>query len=125
MFDSGKAELKKEAFPVLDKVAGILKKEVPDKNIGIGGHTDNVPIQYSNWKSNWELSAARATNVLHYLEEKGVSPRRLSATGYGEYRSVTSNKTSVERAENRRVEIIILPEYGRKSVLRGKESAIK
>jgi len=125
LFDSGKAKLKKEAFPVLDNVAAIIKGEVPDKNIGVGGHTDNVPIQYSNWKSNWELSAARATNVLYYLEEKGVSPRRLSATGYGEYRPVTLNKTSQERAGNRRVEIIILPEYGRKPVLKGEESAIK
>ena len=125
LFDSGKAKLKKEAFPVLDKVANIIRSEVPDKDIGIGGHTDNVPIQYSTWASNWELSSARATNVLYYLEGKGVLPQHLSATGYGEYRPVTSNKTAVERAENRRVEILILPAYGREQILQGQESDIK
>ena len=125
LFDSGKATLKKEAFPVLDKVADIVKSEVADKNIGIGGHTDNVPIKYSAWKSNWELSSARATNVLYYLEEKGVLSKRLSATGYGEYRSLASNDTADGRLKNRRVEIIILPEFTREGARDAKESAIK
>jgi chemotaxis protein MotB len=111
LFDSGSAELKREAFPVLDKVVKVVKREVPDKKIGIGGHTDNVPITYSNWASNWELSTARAMNVLHYMESKGVSPDRLSATGYGEHHSIASNATESGRARNRRVEIVILPEY--------------
>lgn len=111
LFDSGKADLKKEAYPVLDKVAYIIKDKVPGKNIGISGHTDNVPIKYSGWKSNWELSSARATNVLYYLESKGVSPKRLSATGYGEHRSLASNATAEGRSKNRRVEIVILPEF--------------
>ncbi|MGB3112323.1 MAG: OmpA family protein, partial [Candidatus Omnitrophota bacterium] len=75
------------------------------------GHTDNVPITYSNWASNWELSTARATNVLHYMESKGVSPDRLSATGYGEHHPVASNAAETGQARNRRVEIVILPEY--------------
>ena len=111
LFDSGKADIKPEAYPVLNNVASVIKSKVPDKNIGVSGHTDNVPIKYSNWKSNWELSTARATNVLHYLEEKGVSPDRLSAIGYGQHRPVDSNKTAEGRAKNRRVEIVILPEY--------------
>jgi len=111
LFDSGKAEIKKQAFPILDKVASVIKSEVPEKNIGVGGHTDNVPITHSAWKSNWELSTARATTVLHYLESKGIPPKRLSATGYGEYRPIASNDTAVGRAKNRRVEIVILPEY--------------
>jgi len=111
LFDSGKAQLKEDAFPVLNKVADIITSKVPDKNIGVAGHTDNVPITHSSWKSNWELSTARATNVLHYLLEKGVLSERLSATGYGENRPVASNSTSAGRARNRRVEIVILPEY--------------
>lgn len=114
LFDSGRAEVKSSARPVLNKVAVIVNDEVPNKKIGVTGHTDNVPIRQSNWKSNWELSTARATNVLHYLESKGVSPRRLSATGYGEYRPVASNSTAKGRAQNRRVEIVILPQFEEK-----------
>ena len=111
LFDSGKAEIKRQAYPVLDKVIRIIKTKVSDKNVGIGGHTDNVPITYSKWDSNWELSTARATNVLHYMMKKGVSPDRLSATGYGEHHPVASNTTDAGRARNRRVEIVILPQY--------------
>ena len=111
LFDSGKAEMKEDAKPVLDKVATIINNKVPGKNIGVSGHTDNVPITHSNWKSNWELSASRATNVLHYLAKKGVLPNKLSATGYGEHRPVATNATASGRAKNRRVEIVILPEF--------------
>jgi len=111
LFDSGKADIKTDAYPVLDNVASVIKSKVPDKDIGVSGHTDNVAIKYSNWRSNWELSTARATNVLHCLEKKGVSPERLSAIGYGEHRPIDSNKTAEGRAKNRRVEILILPEY--------------
>jgi len=111
LFDSGKADIKSSAYPVLDKIAAAIKRDASGKNIGVAGHTDNVPITYSGWKSNWELSTARATNVLHYLEDKGMSPERLSATGYGEHRPVASNATAAGRAKNRRVEIMILPEF--------------
>jgi len=114
LFDSGKAEIKTSAYSVLDKIAALIKKEVPDKDIGVAGHTDNVPIKLSGWKSNWELSTARATNVLHYLVKKGVSPERLSATGYGEHRPIDTNATAAGRAKNRRVEIMILPEFQEK-----------
>jgi len=78
--------------------------------VGIEGHTDNVPITYSGWKSNWELSTARATSVLHYLIDDGrLRPESLSAIGYGEYRPVTSNETEEGRQLNRRVEVVILP----------------
>ncbi len=111
LFDSGKADIKKAAYPVLDKVASVVKNDVPNKSIGISGHTDNVPIKYSGWKSNWELATARATKVLYYLEKKGIPPSRLSATGYGEHYPIASNATSDGRAKNRRVEIVILPEF--------------
>jgi len=79
-------------------------------NTRIEGHTDKVPIKRSGWKSNWELSTARALSVLHYLEkDEGISPERLSAIGYGEYRPVASNDSRDGRKQNRRVEIVILP----------------
>lgn len=109
LFDSGKAKIRPEAHDVLNKVAKVITDKVADRNIAVEGHTDNEPIKYSGWKSNWELSTARATSVLHYLEDKGTAPKRLQATGYGEYRSVASNDTPEGRQKNRRVEIIILP----------------
>jgi len=109
LFDSGKAKVKTEAMSSLDKVASVLKENVPDLNVGIEGHTDNIPIRHSAWKSNWELSTARALSVLHYLvDDKGVSPDRISAIGYGEYRPVASNDNSEGRQMNRRVEVVIL-----------------
>lgn len=110
LFDSGKAKIRSEAYPILDKVATVLKENVPQFNVGIEGYTDNQPIKYSAWKSNWELSTARALSVLHYLtSERGVSPNRLSAIGYGEYHPVATNDTKEDRQINRRVEIVILP----------------
>ena len=114
LFDSGKADVKKQAYPVLDKLVVIINDKVPNKNIGVTGHTDNVPIKYSGWKSNWELSSARATNVLYYLESKGISPKRLSSIGYADNRPIASNDTAAGRAKNRRVEIVILPEFSEK-----------
>ena len=110
LFDSGKAELRSGAFPTLDKVARVLKENVPDLNVGIEGHTDNEPIKHSGWKSNWELSAHRALSVVHYLvDNKGISPTRLSALAYGEFHPVASNDAKQGRQLNRRVEIVILP----------------
>lgn len=110
LFDSGKAKIKSEAFPLLDKVASVLKDEMSVYNIGIEGYTDDVPIKHSGWKSNWELSTARALSVLHYMvNEKGISPERLSAIGFGEFRPVSSNDTKEGRKLNRRVEIVIQP----------------
>lgn len=111
LFDSGKAKVRSEAFGSLDKVARVLEENVPNLTVGIEGHTDNIPIKSSGWKSNWELSTARALSVLHYLvDNKGISPERISAIGYGEYRPVASNDTREGRQLNRRVEIVILPE---------------
>ena len=110
LFDSGKAKIKQEAMPTLDKVARVLTENLADFNIGIEGHTDNQPIKYSGWKSNWELSSARALSVLHYVtEDKGISGSRVSAIGYGEHHPVTSNDTKEGMRLNRRVEIVVLP----------------
>jgi chemotaxis protein MotB len=110
LFDSGKADLKPDGKNMLKKVASVIREEAVDNEIGVEGHTDNVPIKHSGWKSNWELSTARATSVLHYLvNDCGLKPNNLSATGYGEYRPVVSNNTKEGRQANRRVEIIIKP----------------
>lgn len=122
LFDSGKAKIKQEAYPLLDKVARVLRENMADFNVGIEGYTDNVPIKYSAWKSNWELSTARALSVLHYLVNKeGIAPERLSAVGFGEYRPVDTNDTSIGRKQNRRVEIVIQPKVTK--VKKGKPSA--
>lgn len=114
LFDSGKAKIRTEAYSSLDKVADVLKEAVPDLNIGIEGHTDDQPIKYSGWKSNWELSTARALSVLHYLvDERGLLPDRVSAIGYGEYRPVTGNDSLEGRKLNRRVEIVVLPKVSK------------
>jgi chemotaxis protein MotB len=114
LFDSGKAKILPEAYTMLNKVARVLKENVPELKIGIEGHTDNVPIQHSAWKSNWELSSARALSVLHYLiNDEGISPDRLSAIGYGEYQPVASNNSISDRQLNRRVEVVILPQVNK------------
>jgi len=110
LFDSGKADLKQDGKNMLKKVASVINQEAAENEIGVEGHTDNVAIKHSGWKSNWELSAARATSVLHYLISGcGLAPDKLSATGYGEYRPVKSNNTKEGKQANRRVEIIIKP----------------
>ncbi len=108
LFDSGKAKVRPVGKEVLSKVANVLIKI--NENIIIEGHTDNVPIKHSGWKSNWELSTQRALNVLHYfIDEKGLNPERFSAAGYGPYRPMASNATVEGRQENRRVEIVVVP----------------
>ena len=107
LFDSGKAKIKSQGQTVLNKVANVLGPM--SDSIAIEGHTDNVPIKFSSWKSNWELSTQRALNVVHYFEDdKGIRPQRMSATGYGPYHPVTSNDTPEGKLMNRRVEIIVL-----------------
>ncbi len=127
LFDSGKAKIKPEAYPILDKVARVLKENIPELGVGIEGHTDNVPIKHSGWKSNWELSTARALSVLHYLvDKKEIMPDRVSAIGYGEYKPVALNNTPEGRAANRRVEVVILPRLTKaKDFLKESESKSK
>jgi len=112
LFPSGSAQIGKEGKMVLDKVVSILK-DVKDKRIQIEGHTDNKPIVSSlknKFPTNWELSTARATEVVRYLQEKGgMDPHLLSATGYAEYQPIASNDTEEGRHKNRRIEIVLLP----------------
>ncbi len=107
LFDFGKANIRKDAIPILNEVIKALKK-VPNQ-VAVEGHTDNIPIHTKEFPSNWELSVARATRVVRYFIEVGkISPKRLRAAGYGEYRPLYPNDTPEHRALNRRVEIVIL-----------------
>jgi len=107
MFQSGSAELTPAAERFLDRVADELK--LLKNPVRIEGHTDNVPLRSGHFRSNWELSAARAANVLEYLVGRhSIDPARLSIAGYGEFRPIASNDTPEGRAANRRVEILIL-----------------
>ena len=111
LFDSGKAEVKQEGRDALQKVADVLKT-VEGQEIVVAGYTDNVQIGERLAKiypSNWELSAARAISVVKILVSDGVSPENISAAGYGEYRPVADNDTPEGRAQNRRMEIILMP----------------
>jgi chemotaxis protein MotB len=113
LFDSGRAEVKAQGEAVLRKVGAILSN-VKDKEIRIEGYTDNVPIGENlrkRFATNWELSTQRATNVLRFLEEHGgVDGARLSAVGYGPFRPVADNQTTDGRAQNRRIEIVLVPQ---------------
>lgn len=105
-FDSGKADLKPVAKEVLSKIDKVIAT-LPN-NIIIEGHTDNIPISTAVFPSNWELSTARATNVLRYMVEELRFPAiRIAAAGYGEHQPVAANDNEAGRAKNRRVEIII------------------
>ena len=114
-FDSGQAVIKTEGFDTLDKVGQVLKETVPNLPMAVEGHTDNLPIKHSSWRSNWELSSSRALAVVHYLiDRQGLEPNRVRAVGFGEFHPVASNDLPQGRRQNRRVELVILPEDLRK-----------
>jgi chemotaxis protein MotB len=107
LFESGSADITPRAREILDKINTVLA--AAPNYIKVEGHTDNLPINTGRFPSNWELSVLRATNVLHIMAAPGtISPDRLSAAGYGEYRPLASNDTEAGRARNRRVDLVIL-----------------
>jgi chemotaxis protein MotB len=106
-FDSGRADLKDTGKDVLKKVGEALKG-YDDKVIRVVGHTDNVPIKTKLFPSNWELSVARATTVVRYLQETGIPPERMIASGRAEYQPVAENDTPDRRKKNRRIEITLV-----------------
>lgn len=109
LYRSGSYEISSEANEVLGKIAKIIK-DYPTYDVMVEGNTDNVPISKTNIRNNWDLSALRASSVVQALQEQhGVDPKRMTAGGRGEYNSISSNDTPSGRAENRRTEIIILP----------------
>ncbi len=114
-FDSGSAALKPSAMPALDRIASILALRTC--RLRIEGHTDNVPIHTPQMASNWELSTARSTELVRLLIQRhSFAPSRLSAAGYAEYHPIASNNTPQGRAQNRRVDLVVL---NRRSVSTG------
>jgi chemotaxis protein MotB len=107
MFQTGKADIRPQFRSLLVKIADIIKKK-QFTEIRVEGHTDNVPIRTDQFPSNWELSAARALNVVKVLAfDGGLDPGKMSGVGYGQYRPRATNSTPEGRAMNRRVEIWI------------------
>ncbi|WP_407307268.1 flagellar motor protein MotB [Desulfosporosinus sp. SB140] len=106
LFESGSADITARAREILEKVTTVLASS--PNQIKVEGHTDNLPIHTPQFASNWELSVLRATNVVEILQKDGITPDRLSATGYGEYRPIASNDTDAGKAQNRRIDLIIL-----------------
>ncbi len=106
LFELGQAEIKENVKIELAKLSDFLAT-IPNEVV-VEGHTDDIPIRSGRYPSNWELSVARAVNVLKFLVQSGVSPHRLCAVGYGELKPVVPNVSSENRAKNRRVEILIL-----------------
>ncbi|HUA07841.1 MAG TPA: flagellar motor protein MotB [Candidatus Acidoferrales bacterium] len=105
-YDSGSAEIRPGTLKILDSIAPLLKRN--NNQIAVEGFTDNVPISNALYKSNWELSTARAANVTEYLQDDGIAGSRLSATGYSEYRPRNGNVTPDQQQQNRRVDIVLL-----------------
>jgi chemotaxis protein MotB len=112
LFDTGSVEINPRGKEVLLTIAGSLK-ENENQNIVVEGHTDNVPIGMvlrDRFPTNWELSTARATAVVRFLQDNGgLNPERLTACGYSYYRPVASNDTEEGRSQNRRIEIVLIP----------------
>src|SRR5690606_37892206 len=108
LFDSGRADLKPEGESALSEIATVLNT-IPDRQFQVARHTDNIPMRSSRFDSNWSLSSARAVTVARFLIERGMAPERISAAGYADTQPVASNSTAEGRAQNRRIEIVLLP----------------
>ena len=112
LFDSGEATLKPAGIAVFGKIGAVLAKAT-DRRVEVQGHTDNVPITGAlakRFPTNWELSAARATNVVRFLQDQAkLDPRRLTATAHAEFQPKGPNDTDTGRRQNRRIEILLIP----------------
>lgn len=107
LFESGKAELKVDSKEILGKIGNLLNTF--DNGVIVEGHTDNLPINTYKYASNWELSAARAVNVVKYfVEDEKLDAKRFTASGNGEYQPIVENNSEENRAINRRVNILIM-----------------
>ncbi len=106
LFDSGKTNLKPAGQAALAKLAPVLAG-ITDRKYQVAGHTDDVPIHTAKFPSNWELSTARAVEVVNFLIANGMKPQQLSAAGFGEFDPVAPNDTPDHQAQNRRIEIVL------------------
>ena len=102
LFDSGKVALKRDSKTRLSRITDIIRRDHPNNDVWVIGHTDTDPIKKSKWKDNWQLSTERSLSVTRYLVQKGVRAEQLVAAGRGEFHPVGSNKST-----NRRVEIVV------------------
>ncbi len=108
-FDPGSAEVRPDSLTTLQAIAELVRET--GTPVAVEGHTDSIPIRTALYPSNWELSTARATKILSYLiRDLGYDPTRLSASGYSEYRPIAGNDTAEGRAQNRRVDLVVLTE---------------
>ncbi len=108
LFASGRAELQEEGEEALREIVGVLNS-IENRQFQVAGHTDNIPMRSSRFASNWELSTTRAVNVVQFMIESGLSAERISAAGYADTQPVSSNNTADGRAQNRRIEIVLMP----------------
>lgn len=109
LFDSGRAELRREGQDVLRQVATVLS-QISGRDFLVAGHTDNVQLgRGGRFEDNWDLSAARALNVVRFLAQNNVTSAHLGAAGYAEFQPAEPNDTDEHRALNRRVEIVLMP----------------
>ena len=108
-FQSGSADVQPEMIPLLTRIA----RSLPDRDLRVEGHTDNVPVHTARFRSNWELSTARAASIADAILTRGsIAPQHLSLAGYGPFRPVQSNATAQGRSANRRVDIVLLNSGG-------------
>jgi chemotaxis protein MotB len=117
LFDSGKTDLKPEGKDAIAKVAKVLA--TMDRHFLVAGHTDNLAINTRRFRSNWELSTARAVEVVRLLIDNGMKPNQLGAAGYAEYDPAASNSTPEGQAQNRRIEIVVEPNLSELPSLEG------
>jgi chemotaxis protein MotB len=108
LFDPGKTELKPEGKDALNQVTAVLK-DLANRNYQVAGHTDNIPIKSKKFRSNWDLSTARAVEVVNFMVAGGLDAKRLSAAGYADQSPVAPNDTTENKAKNRRIEITLVP----------------
>lgn len=113
LFSAGRADLKPEVAPTLDRIAQVLRSDYSGRLVGIEGHTDADPISKSKWKSNHELAVARSVALFQALKSRGVSESQLFVAGYGPNRPLAANDSKQTKSQNRRVEIVVYPELAR------------
>jgi len=109
LFPSGSAQLSKDGQAAIAEVAAVLAS-IPGRKFQVQGHTDNVPIKTPQYKSNWDLAAARAVTVVNKMVEASMPPDRISAASYGEFKPVAANDSPEGRTQNRRIDIVVVPD---------------
>jgi chemotaxis protein MotB len=124
LFPTGKAEISDDGSVTLREVASVLA-QIREREFQVAGHTDNVPITSGRFEDNWALSTARSVAVVRALIEMGVDPKGLSASGYSKYRPTAPNDTKQNKAQNRRIEIILMPNLDELPDLSALESELK